>query len=261
MLDWLRTLFERLRARPQPIPEALWRRTLANYPFLAQRPAAQQLHLRRLVSRFLAQKEFNGAHGLTVTDEMAVAIAAQACLPVLHLGLRYYDDFKGIVVHSGAMLARRETTDDSGVVHRYSEVLLGEAMERGPVTLSWQDVAAAGASAHEGSNLVIHEFVHKIDMRNGPADGCPPLPSRAARQAWHAVMQPAYDTFREKVSRAERFGGEPPWLDAYGAESPAEFFAVASEAYFVNRTRFTQDFAALTALFDEFFKQNSALAQ
>ncbi len=260
MLNWLRTLLGRVRADPDAIPETLWLGTLAHYPFLAQRPAAEQLHLRTLVSRFLAQKEFSGAHGLVVTDEMAVAIAAQACLPVLHLGLDYYDDFKGIVVHPGAMLARREVTDGSGVVHRYSEVLLGEAMDRGPVTLSWQDVAAAGQSASHGYNVVVHEFIHKIDMRDGAANGCPPLPSRAAREAWQAVMQAAYDDFREQVSMAERFGGAPPWLDSYAATSPAEFFAVTCEAYFVNRPRFAQVFAALARLFDKFFKVNKPLA-
>ena len=69
-------------------------------------------------------------------------------------------------------------------------------------------------------------------------------------------MQAAYDTFCEQVAMAQRFGAKPPWLDAYGATPPAEFFAVACEAYFVNRERFTQDFAALTALFDRFFKPN-----
>lgn len=261
MLDWFQALWRRGAPRPEALPEALWQRTLAHYPFLAQRPAAELLALRGLVAKFLAHKEFTGAHGLVVTDAMAVAIAAQACLPVLHLGLHWYNDFKGIVVHPGAMLARREVTDASGVVHRYNEVLLGEAMQGGPVTLSWQDVEAGGASASSGSNLVIHEFVHKIDMRDGAADGCPPLPSARAREAWHDAMQPAYDAFCEQVAMAERFGGPPPWLDAYAAHSPAEFFAVSCEAYFVNRPRFTQDFAALTALFDRFFQVNGPFAQ
>jgi Mlc titration factor MtfA (ptsG expression regulator) len=261
MLNWLQTLLGRRSNQPDTLPDALWLDTLLHYPFLARRLVAEHLRLRQLVTQFLKQKQFSGAHGLAVTDEMAVAIAAQACLPMLHLGLRWYDDFEGIVVHPGAMLARREVTDSIGVVHRYSEVLLGEAMERGPVTLSWQDVAEAGASAHDGYNVVIHEFIHKIDMRSGVPDGCPPLPSRAAHAAWHAVMQPAYDAFCEQVAMAQRFSGQPPWLDAYGATSPAEFFAVACEAYFVNRPRFTQDFAALTALFDRFFKPNEAVVQ
>jgi hypothetical protein len=254
MLNWLKNLLGLPGGRPKAIPEALWQQTLRRYPFLARRPAAERQALRTLVGQFLQHKEFTGAHGLPVTDEMAVAIAAQACLPVLHLGLGWYDDFTGIVVHSGAMLARRKTIDSAGVVHYYKEALLGEAMHGGPVTLSWQDVAASGVSAEQGHNVVIHEFIHKIDMQDGAADGCPPLPSRAAYAAWHAVMQAAYDTFCQQVVMAERFGAKPPWLDAYGATAPAEFFAVACEAYFVNRTRFTEDFAALTALFDQFFK-------
>ena len=256
MLNWLQTVAGFVTGKPKAIPETLWQRTLSNYPFLAWRPVADQQQLRALAGHFLRQKEFSGAHGLLVTDEMAIAIAAQACLPVLHLGLGWYDDFTGIVVHPGSMLARRKTTDSAGVVHHYREALLGEAMQGGPVTLSWQDVAASGHLAAQGHNVVIHEFIHKIDMRDGAADGCPPLPSRKAHATWRAVMKPAYDVFCEQVARAERFGAEPPWLDRYGATSPAEFFAVASEAYFVNRERFTQDFAGLTALFDRFFKQN-----
>lgn len=253
MLSAWHALLARLKPVSKPIPETLWWQTLQSYPFLAALSLDAQSHLCQLSRQFLAQKEFSGAHGLVVTDDMAVAIAAQACLPVLHLGLKLYDDFKGIVVHPGAMLARRETTDAAGVVHRYSEALAGEAMAHGPVTLSWQDVAASGASAAQGHNVVIHEFVHKIDMRGGAANGCPPLPSRAARAAWQAVMQENFEAFRTQIVMAERFGGEHPWLDAYGAQSPIEFFAVAAEAYFVNRLRFTQDFPALTILFDSFF--------
>ena len=254
MLNIWHRLLARLMPAPPAIPEPLWRLTLRNYPFLAALASQEQAQLQLLSSQFLAVKEFSGAHGLVVTDEMAVAIAAQACLPVLHLGLTFYDDFKGIVVHPGAMLARREVTDAAGVVHHYSEALAGEAMERGPVTLSWQDVAASGASAVQGQNVVIHEFVHKLDMRDGGANGCPPLPSRTARMAWHTLMQAAYKNFRQQVVMADRFGGESPWLDPYGAQSPIEFFAVAAEAYFVNRSRFELDFPAVSTLFDAFFK-------
>lgn len=256
MLNWLQTVAGFVTGKPKAIPETLWLLTLRNYPFLAWRSVADQQQLRALAGQFLRQKEFSGAHGLLVTDEMAVAIAAQACLPVLHLGLGWYDDFTGIVMHPGAMLARRKTTDSAGVVHHYREALLGEAMQGGPVTLSWQDVAASGHMAAHGHNVVIHEFIHKIDMQGGAADGCPPLPSRALQAAWHDTMQAAYDHFCEQVTMAERFGAAPPWLDAYGATAPAEFFAVACEAYFVNRERFTQEFSALTPLFDRFFKPN-----
>jgi Mlc titration factor MtfA (ptsG expression regulator) len=258
MFRWLRGL----RAAPD-IPDAAWRATLARYPFLAARPPPDIDRLRTLAATFLRDKEFHGAQGFEITDEVALAVAAQAVLPVLHMhgGLAWYDDFVGIVIHSSEVVAQRRAVDEAGVVHEYEEVVAGEAMDRGPIMLSWKDVLATGADPDDGYNVVIHEFAHKIDMRGGTADGCPPLPpgfagtssARDARAAWSAVLQPAYDAFREKTIVAERFGGEPPWLDAYGAESPVEFFAVACEAYFVNRTAFAREFPTVLALFDEFF--------
>jgi Mlc titration factor MtfA (ptsG expression regulator) len=247
MWQWLR------RRRAAPIPDALWAATLERYPFLAERPAADRQRLRALAGEFLARKEFHGAAGLVITDDIALAIAAQAVLPVLHLGLGWYDDFVTVVVHADQVVARREATDPDGVAHAWEEVVAGEAMDQGPVMVNWHDVARAGDSAAAGYNVVIHEFVHKIDLRDGVLDGCPPLPSRAARREWLQSMQSEYQRFREQVIVAERFGGERPWLDDYGATAVDEFFAVACEAYFVNRARFTQDFAGLTALFDSFY--------
>jgi Mlc titration factor MtfA (ptsG expression regulator) len=255
MLGWFRK-----RRAERTIPDALWQDVLARYDFLAQRPEAELQKLRELAAQFLGTKEFHGANGFVITDAVAVAIAAQAVLPVLNLGLAWYDDFVGIVVHPDEVLARRTVTDEDGVVHHYDEVLTGEAMEGGPVMLSWSDVDSAGATAEQGYNVVIHDFIHKIDMRDGAPDGCPPLPSKTARRDWLAVMQAEYDAFREKVIIAERFGGETPWLDAYGAEAIDEFFAVACEAYFVNRQRFETEFLALVPLLDSFFKRPSGAA-
>lgn len=247
-----RALREQHTLRHRPIPDALWRQVRDTLPFIAHRPACQQARLRELATLFLADKQFHGVHGLAVTDAMALSVALQACLPVLRLGLDWYDDFVGIVLHPGEMLARREWLDDDGVVHHYDEVLAGEAMEGGPVTLSWPDVAAAGATAAQGYNLVIHEFVHKLDMRDGAADGCPPLPSRAERNRWLGVLQTAYEQFCNEAAEA-RFMGQTPWLDPYAAESTGEFFAVTAEAHFVAPEDFAQRYPALHALYLGFF--------
>lgn len=270
MLRWLRSL-RTTGARSVDVPQDLWDTALARYPFLAQRAAADLADLRRLTREFLDGKEFHGAAGLRITDEIAVAIAAQACLPVLRLqapyrGIAWYDDFVGIVVHPDAVVAPRETMDEDGVVHCYDELLSGEAMQDGPVTLSWRDVADAGDSARDGYNVVIHEFVHKIDMRDGTPDGCPPLPAgfmgapsaAAARRAWRATLQAEYLAFCDQLSLAERFGAAQPWLDPYGASSIDEFFAVASEAYFVNRARLAHDFPRLLPMLDAFFSPPAA---
>ena len=148
--QWKRWQRERTLEK-RAIPDALWQATLDRFPFLKRRSAADLKRLREFATLFLAQKEFTGAGGLQVTDEMAVAIAAQACVPVLRLGLECYCGFVGIVVHPDAVAAQREVTDESGVVHEYVEELSGEAMEGGPLMLSWSDVAEAGARRPRGA--------------------------------------------------------------------------------------------------------------
>ena len=136
----LQRAWNRLRASVAPVPDisaALWLNTLGQYPFLAALTLPEQAKLRALAALFLQRKEFTGAHGLEVTDAMAVAIAAQACLPLLHLGaprdaLAWYDDFVGIVVHPGDALARRITTVDLPALARAGEATgdIGGALSR-----------------------------------------------------------------------------------------------------------------------------------
>lgn len=256
MKQWFARLQARREAKAlarRAIPDELWALTLARLPFLARRPDEDLAELRRLASLFLDRKEFTGAGGLTVTDDMAVCIAAQACLPVLRFGLAPYDGFVGIVVHPDEVVARREVVDDDGIVHAYDEVLAGEAMAGGPVMLSWHDVATAGESADWGYNVVIHEFAHVLDMIDGEPDGVPPLAGPAAHAAWVAVLDPAYEAFCDAVDR-----GEETLLDPYGAEGVDEFFAVAAETFFVSPRPMQTEHPALYALLAGYFRQDPA---
>ena len=253
MRDWLKRWRNARTLERRAIPDALWRLTLARFPFLAWRSDNDVAQLREMSTLFLAAKEFTGAHGLEVDDEMAVAIAAQACLPVLKLGLAHYDGFVGIVVHADAVVAQREVMDDAGVVHHYEEELSGEAMQGGPVMLSWFDVDEAAASAEVGYNVVIHEFVHVLDMRHGGADGVPALPDRAARDEWVRVMGEEYAAFCERVD-----AGDDTLLDPYGAEAEEEFFAVASEAFFVAPHDFAAEHPRLYQMLRSYFQQDPA---
>ena len=253
MRAWLKRRRDARTLAQRAIPETLWQLTLARFPFLAWRSDADIARLRDMATLFLAEKEFTGAHGLAVDDAMAVAIAAQACLPVLALGLDWYAGFVGIVVHADAVLAAREFVDDAGVVHAYDEELSGEAMHGGPVMLSWSDVSEAGESAAVGYNVVIHEFVHVLDMRDGLADGVPALPDRAAREAWLRVLTAEYDAFRDRVD-----ADDDTLLDPYGAQAPEEFFAVAAEAFFVAPQEFRAEHPRLHELLRGFFDQDPA---
>jgi MtfA peptidase len=281
MRAWLGRIGARLRAashtrslQRRAISDALWQSTLAELPFLQTLSADDLQRLRSLSSLFLDRKEFTGAQGWTVTDAQAVMVALQGCLPILHiappdrpdLALRWYDGFVGIVLHAGEVRARRMETDEAGVVHSWQEDLTGEVVQGGPLMLAWSDVAAAGSTASEAYNVVIHEFVHVMDMQDGVPDGCPPM-AADVRRAWLATMQAQFEAFCEQVQQWERFGRlaaglsgavqstplQEPLLDSYGTTSIDEFFAVAAEAYFVRRSDFAAAYPELLAVFDRFF--------
>jgi Mlc titration factor MtfA (ptsG expression regulator) len=235
------------------IPDELWALTLARLPFLARLDEADRAELRRLCSLFLDRKEFHGVGGLQVDDEMALLIAAQACLPVLRLGLALYDGFVGIVVHPDEVVAQRSVMDEDGIVHEYEENLTGEAMGGGPLMLAWADVQDAAAAADWAYNVVIHEFAHVIDMAAGAADGVPPLPDPAARERWIAVIDAAYEDFCARVD-----DGVDTVVDPYGAEGVEEFFAVSVEAFFVAALPFRREQPAMYALLADYFRQDPA---
>ena len=235
------------------IPDALWQLTLVRFPFLAARSPAKVEALREMATLFLADKEFTGARGLVVSDEMAVAIAAQACLPALALGLDRLDGFVGIVVHEDAVVARREVEDDDGIVHEWDEELSGEAMSGGPVMLAWRDVEDAGESAADGYNVVVHEFAHVIDMRGGVTAALETIDPESERGVWVNALADEYERFAEAVD-----SGEETFLDPYGAEALEEFFAVASEAFFVAPAGLEAEEPRVYALLRTFFRQDPA---
>ncbi|WP_374338177.1 zinc-dependent peptidase [Methyloversatilis sp.] len=223
MLHWLRRLIAGAEPGLPEVADDQWARIEARLPFLAFLDPADRPRLRELARRFVASKQFHGAHDTDLGDDMLLEIALQACLPVLKLGLDWYDDWVGVVIYPGDFVVPRRVTDDAGVVHEYEDALVGEAWEGGPVLLAWQPESLAA----EGINVVIHEFAHKLDMRNGEPDGLPPLHEGMSVQRWAAVWSAAYARFCADVD-----AGIDTGIDEYAAESPAEFFAVMSECFF-----------------------------
>jgi len=225
--------------------EALWLQSIKNLSFIEKLPADK---LKSLVLLFLAEKQFAGTHGLEVTDTMRVSIAAQACVPILELGIDWYAGWSGIVVYPGDFRVRRSELDEEGVMHEWEDELAGEAMPGGPVVLSWD------AAAHDAQiNVVIHEFAHKLDMLNGAADGLPPLHAGMDRRAWVAAFEEAYQGFCDALER-----GKDTWLDPYAAEHPAEFFAVVSEKFFSDATETKRRYPDVYQQLKLFYRQDPA---
>jgi MtfA peptidase len=253
MTEWWRRWRRRRTLERRPIPDALWQLTLARFPFLAARSDADLAVLRDMATLFLAEKEFAGVRGLEVSDEMAVAIAAQACLPALKLGLEWLDGFVGIVVHEDAVVAQREIEDEDGIVHAFDEELSGEAMSGGPVMLAWRDVDDAGLSAADGYNVVVHEFVHVIDMRGGVTSGLESVEPASKRGLWLNALADEYERFADAIDRDEE-----TFLDPYGAQALEEFFAVTAEAFFVAPAELKAGQARVYELLKDFFGQDPA---
>jgi Mlc titration factor MtfA (ptsG expression regulator) len=205
---------------------------------------------------------------------MQVNIALQACLPILNLGLDWYRGWSSIVVYPGEFLVPRSIADEDGVVHEYVEPITGEAWEGGPLLLSWEDAQQHTTESGSPYSVVIHEFVHKIDLLDGAADGVPPFASALHAnldpRRWNAVLA---DTFERFLAELELIESELPAevdpdtdeadpyyahlpFDPYAAQDEAEFFAVTSEAFFVAPAALQRAFPEWYAMLSAFFRQD-----
>ena len=252
-MGWLRDWQRRRILGRHRIDDALWRRAQKHLPFLSGLTADEERRLKEFAVVFLAEKQLAPVGGLVLSENDRVEIALQACLPVLELGLDWYDGWVGIVVHPSDFHVKRSETGDDGVVHEWEDELAGESWPGGPVVLSWEALDDSGSVAEGGANVVIHEFAHKLDMMAGEADGVPPLPTRETRERWIKVFDAEYDRFC-----AELDAGKEGILDPYAAEHEAEFFAVASEAFFESPNRLKLEFPRLYDLFMGFYRQDPA---
>lgn len=226
LTDSVRRRRRRARHRARPLPEAdrmVLRRRLPLYPRL---PPAERTRLEGLIGVFLAEKEFVGCRGLVVTRPMRVLIAAQACLLVLGRDQHVYDELRSVLVYPSQFVVRDERHDADGVVTEEEQVLAGQSWDVSRIILSWEDVTAR-SGGDDAYNVVIHEFAHYLDHDAGGAPGAPAMTTGDEHERWAGVFQREFDALRAAVDR-----GEETFLDPYAAEDEAEFFAVASEAFF-----------------------------
>jgi Mlc titration factor MtfA (ptsG expression regulator) len=234
--------------RPQ-ITDAAWAALLHRSRLFDALTADERTRLRALCERFLAKKSFHAAASHELTAEQSLSIAALACLPVLNLGFDWLGGWREVVVYPGEFRVKREHHDEhTGVVTEGEDELIGEAWERGPLILSWADVATDLAQPFDGFNVVVHEIAHKLDMLEGAADGVPRMPASIARREWIDTMQPAYDRLVRDVER-----GRKTWIDPYAAESADEYFAVVSELHFSDPAGLARAVPSVAALLARFY--------
>lgn len=251
MLAWLKRR-RRRRLLREPFPES-WRTHLGTVRLCASLDTAEQARLRDDLRVIVAEKHWEACGGMEITDEVKVVIAAQAALLILHLEHDYYRNVGSILVYPDTFQVPRKERLPGGVVLEGPSPTLGLASLQGPVVLAWDAVRQGNQNPEDGRNVVLHEFAHKLDMLDRFADGAPPLRSRHQYRAWQRVMTEEY---AKLVRDAET--GRRTLLDAYGATSPAEFFAVATELFFEKSPRMKQRHPGLHALLVEYYGQDPA---
>ncbi|WP_018970462.1 zinc-dependent peptidase [Rubritalea marina] len=191
-----------------------------DFHLYAKLPEKLRDELDGLIHVFLSEKEFVPCGGLdAVSPHMQRVIAAQACLLLLRSPHHFYAKLRSILVYPDAYHA----PGADGAV----DTRLGESWSNGSVVLSWSSVVGGGRNEHDGHAVVIHEFAHQLDQADGAGDGVPYLESRGAYQAWANAFQPAFERFSQIAA-----AGKANVIDDYGAENPAEFFAVVTETFY-----------------------------
>jgi Mlc titration factor MtfA (ptsG expression regulator) len=254
MLDFFKQR-RRRRLRGRPVPNE-WRLIISrNVPFFDRLPAADQRELLGHVQVFLAEKRFEGCAGLQLTDEIRVTIATQACLLLLHRWTDYYSRLLTILVYPSGYVVNEERHLDGHIWERGRQGRLGETgREMGSMVLAWDAAKAGARDPSDGKNLVLHEFAHQLDFEDLVGDGVPALSSRGDRRSWAEVMKVEFAALR-----AADETGIPTLLDSYGATNPAEFFAVATEAFFERPRALRQRRPRLYGELQRFFRQDPAL--
>jgi hypothetical protein len=207
--------------------EAILVRNVGYYSMLDE---VERKSLRALVQVFIAEKNWEGAGGLQITDEIRVTISAQACQLLLGLSHDYYRNVRSIIVYPSTVVAPERTLGFFETTVRpvdHAMPILGQAHQQGPVIIIWDAALRGARHPRSGHNVVYHEFAHKLDMLDGMADGTPPLSDRAEYRDWVETCSREYLRLRENAQ-----SGMESFLDAYGATDEAEFFAVATEQFF-----------------------------
>jgi MtfA peptidase len=212
---------EKLRASPFP---AEWGDILTrNVPYESLLDENEKRDVRGLIQILLDEKRFEGCAGVEITDEIRVTVAAQACLLLLNRPTDVFPGLRTILVYPDAFMAPSIEHLEDGVVVEGMEARAGESWSLGNVVFSWADVLEGAADPGDGYNPVLHEFAHQLDYESGASEGAPALPDRRSEDEWRRIFTREY--------RALSAGRRSP-LDPYGAKSPAEFFAVATETFF-----------------------------
>lgn len=241
--------YKRRKLLSSPFPQdwlAILEKNLPPYRKLSS-PLQKQLH--DLIRIFISEKSFEGCGGLVVTDEIRVTIASQACMLLLNRKVDCYPKLYSILIYPSTYVAGAR--NNIGGQWEEESVRLGESWQSGAVVLAWDNVLRGAVNFHDGHNVTMHEFAHQLDQENRAGDGTPVLEARSAYSAWGRVFSHEYEVLQRKTARRKK-----SLMNEYGATSPAEFFAVATETFFEKPRQLKKHHPQLFDELQRFYKVN-----
>lgn len=250
MFHWLKTR-RRQKLLATPLSPA-WDGYLDQIAHVRLLAAEQRTKLRDLTRVFVAEKEWEGCRGVELTEEMQVMVAGLACLLLLGFEDFYFDNVYSILLYPEGFIAREQRGLGGEFYLEGESERIGEAHYRGAVILAWNEVQIDAEAVGQGSNLVVHEFAHQLDMLNGHVDGVPLL-SRELQPRWEKIMKREFARLERQADR-----GRDTLIDPYGATDPAEFFAVVSECFFDLPAELRSERPELYELLRDYYRQDPA---
>jgi Mlc titration factor MtfA (ptsG expression regulator) len=185
---------------------------------------SERERLEQLTLHLLVELHWEAANGFALTEDIEVTIAADAALLLLGLPDDSFRRVRTVLVHPTTVVLSGEHSQVPGIMSDDPMPILGQADLHGPVLIVWDAVLSEARHPGSGHNVVFHEFAHRLDMLTGDADGMPPMADADLAERWISVCADVY----QRV--ADGRGGQV--LRSYAGVNPAEFFAVATEAFF-----------------------------
>jgi MtfA peptidase len=243
--DWRRNRF---LAR-NTVDEKAWREALQRLQVCGRMTPGQQAQLRDLALLFLHEKNIVPLEGLELSKADLYFLAIQACALVFHLGFEAYDGWQTVYVFPSIFKQRAEKEGRPLGQGELPGHLAGLAQQGGAVALAWTQVQSGGADLDDGSNVVFHEFAHKLDMQDGSPNGVPLLPADITPAEWKQTFAEAFEDFSETVRR-----GRSTKIDSYAATNPAEFFAVLTEYYMERPETLDREYPEVHSLMERYYR-------
>lgn len=189
--------------------------------------------------KFLSSVKITGANA-EVEDLDRVLIGAAAVIPTYYIPDWEYVNLREVLLYPGNF-----NTDFEQHGHERSITgMVGTgAMQNVMIVAKW-DLRQGFINGKSNHNTAIHEFVHLIDKMDGTLDGIPELLlERKLVPKWQRLVELEMESIRHGQSD----------IDAYGATSPVEFFAVVSEYFFEQPESFRSKHPELNEMLTRIF--------